>query len=139
MNKKNKIKEFGENDIAIAEFNGASVRKWAEDVRKSGKGIPKVYKFIDSAPVRSKDGKKVIVEGTWKLGVYIDGKPKTMQIWIAQFGYKLPTTGTAKRCDELVELYKSALNQTGKFAPKAKKSAKSAKKSNKKSNKKSSK
>lgn len=119
------FKPVGENESVISEYNGASVRKWAERAREMGvHELPKLYRFCSSLPIRSKDGKRVIVEGRYEIGCYWKGKPMTLKRYIAQLGFRLPTTGTAQKCDALIVDYKAALNLTGKYAPKAKKGAK---------------
>lgn len=109
------------NEEKIAVYNGGSVRNWAKYMRSAKIELPKIYMFCSSLPIRSEDGKRVIVEGKYELGCYWKGKPMTLARFIAQSGYKLPTKGAKDRCIELLAEYKSALNQTGKYAPKAKK------------------
>ena len=111
MNNKNTIKTIGENEKKISTFNGSSVRKWAEAVRKSGK-LPKVYYYLATEPIRDENG------------CYIKGRPADFAQFVAGFGFKLPVSGTTERCKELFEEYRAAISQTGKYAPKAKKGAK---------------
>lgn len=118
------IKKVNVGDVVISEYLGASIRKWAETFRNSGKKLPRVYMYCDTLPIRDRDGVKVIVEGKYKLGCYVDGHSQTLQTFIARTGYKLPTSGSKERCIALLEEFKQALNQTGKYAPKASKPAK---------------
>ena len=120
---KNAIKTISENEKKIATFNGSSVRKWAEAVRKSGK-LPKVYYYLATEPIRDENGTRVLVEGKWRIGCYIKGRPADFAQFVAGFGFKLPVSGTKERCKELFEEYRAAISQTGKYAPKAKKGAK---------------
>ena len=120
---KNTIKTISENDKKISTFNGSSVRKWAEAVRKSGK-LPKVYYYLATEPIRDENGTRVLVEGKWRIGCYIKGRPADFAQFVAGFGFKLPVSGTKERCKELFEEYRAAISQTGKYAPKAKKGAK---------------
>ena len=83
MNNKNTIKTIGENEKKISVFNGSSVRKWAEAVRKSGK-LPKVYYYLATEPIRDENGTRVLVEGKWRIGCYIKGRPAD---------FTLPATG----------------------------------------------
>ena len=123
--KRKGVQPIKPEDVKVADFNGASVRKWAEAVRSSGENtLPKIYRFVSSLPVRSQDGKRVIVEGKYELGCYYKGKPMTLARFIAGYGFKLPTKGTMKRCDELIAEYKDALAQRGKYAPKTAKASK---------------
>ena len=122
-NKKNTIKTIGENEKKISTFNGSSVRKWADAVRKSGK-LPKVYYYLATEPIRDENGTRVLVEGKWRIGCYIKGRPADFAQFVAGFGFKLPVSGTKERCKELFEEYRAAISQTGKYAPKAKKGAK---------------
>ena len=121
--KKNTIKTISENEKKIATFNGSSVRKWAEAVRKSGK-LPKVYYYLATEPIRDENGTRVLVEGKWRIGCYIKGRPADFAQFVAGFGFKLPVSGTKERCRELFEEYRAAISQTGKYAPKAKKGTK---------------
>lgn len=115
-------KEIGANEIAIAEYIGTSVRKMAEAWReKNGKKFPVVYKFCASTPIRSKDGKRVLVEGRYELGCVVDGKKEKLATVFARLGFKLPCGGSVERCDELLKEYRDAISKQGKFAPKAKK------------------
>ena len=123
MNNKNTIKTISENEKKISTYNGASVRKWAEAVRKSGK-LPKVYYYLATEPIRDENGTRVLVEGKWRIGCYIKGRPADFAQFVAGFGFKLPVSGTKERCKELFEEYRAAISQTGKYAPKAKKGAK---------------
>ena len=123
MNKKNTIKTIGENEKKIAAFNGSSVRKWAEAVRRSGK-LPKVYYYLATEPIRDENGARVLVEGKWRIGCYIKGRPADFAQFVAGYGFKLPVSGTKERCKELFEEYRAAISQTGKYTPKAKKCAK---------------
>ena len=125
MNNKNTIKTIGENEKKIAAFNGSSVRKWAEAVRKSGK-LPKVYYYLATEPIRDENGTRVLVEGKWRIGCYIKGRPADFAQFVAGFGFKLPVSGTKERCKELFEEYRAAISQTGKYAPKEKKETKCA-------------
>ena len=122
-NNKNTIKAISENDKKISTFNGSSVRKWAEAVRKSGK-LPKVYYYLATEPIRDENGTRVLVEGKWRIGCYIKGRPADFAQFVAGFGFKLPVSGTKERCKELFEEYRAAISQTGKYAPKAKKETK---------------
>ena len=123
MNKKNTIKTISENEKKISTFNGSSVRKWADAVRKSGK-LPKVYYYLATEPIRDENGTRVLVEGKWRIGCYIKGRPADFAQFVAGFGFKLPVSGTKERCKELFEEYRAAISQTGKYAPKAKKGMK---------------
>lgn len=123
MDKKNTIKTIGGNEKKISTFNGSSVRKWAEAVRKSGK-LPKVYYYLATEPIRDENGTRVLVEGKWRIGCYIKGRPADFAQFVAGFGFKLPVSGTKERCKELFEEYRAAISQTGKYAPKAKKGTK---------------
>lgn len=118
------LKSISEKEVKVSEYLGTSIRKWAEAFRASGRKLPSVYMYCDTLPIRDEGGTKVIVEGKYKLGCKVDGKPCTLQKFIAEMGYKLPAGGSKERCIALLEEYKSALNQTGKYAPKAKKESK---------------
>ena len=120
---KKTIKTISENEKKISTFNGSSVRKWADAVRKSGK-LPKVYYYLATEPIRDENGTRVLVEGKWRIGCYIKGRPADFAQFVAGFGFKLPVSGTKERCRELFEEYKAAISQTGKYAPKARKGAK---------------
>ena len=123
MNKMNTVKTISENEKKISTFNGSSVRKWADAVRKSGK-LPKVYYYLATEPIRDENGTRVLVEGKWRIGCYIKGRPADFAQFVAGFGFKLPVSGTKERCKELFEEYRAAISQTGKYAPKGKKGAK---------------
>ena len=120
---KNTIKTISENEKKISTFNGSSVRKWADAVRKSGK-LPKVYYYLATEPIRDENGTRVLVEGKWRIGCYIKGRPADFAQFVAGFGFKLPVSGTKDRCKDLFEEYRAAISQTGKYAPKAKKDTK---------------
>lgn len=120
MNSKNTIKTIktiNENEKKISAYNGSSVRKWAAAVRKSGK-LPKVYYYLATEPIRDENGTKVIVEGKWRIGCYIKGRPADFAQFVANYGFKLPVSGTKERCKKLFEDYRAAISQTGKYAPK---------------------
>ena len=109
MNTKNTIKTISENEKKISAFNGSSVRKWADAVRKSGK-LPKVYYYLATEPIRDENGTRVLVEGKWRIGCYIKGHPADFAQFVAGFGFKLPVSGTKERCKELFEEYRAAIS-----------------------------
>ena len=73
MNKKNTIKTISENEKKIATFNGSSVRKWADAVRKSGKlAIAELISYLE--PLRAvKHGQALF--GVVILGVHLLLRP----------------------------------------------------------------
>lgn len=124
MSKKT-IKAVEKTDTIISKYNGTSIRKWAEDMKKAGNGLPKMYYYNPSHPLRRDgDGNKVIIEGKWRLGCYWKGQPIDFGRFTAGLGYKLPCSGSLERCKELFLEYKSALGGTGKYAKKTGKAGK---------------
>lgn len=114
-----KIKQISENDTVIHEYKGGSVRKWADSVRDMGiTELPELYLYLETVPVRSKDGARVIVEGRYAIGCNWKGKPISFKRFCAGTGYKLPCSGTRDKCLELIKDYTCALNKSGKYANK---------------------
>lgn len=120
-----KCKKIAKDDEILHAYKGGSVRAFFDDVRKSGAKMPHIYKFIDTTPLRNAKGKRVIIAGRYALGcVTADGVKMRFAEWVARYGYKIPTTGNAAKCDELIDEYRAAYAQQGKYAPKADKDAK---------------
>lgn len=116
-----KVKHVSENDTIIHEYNGTSVRKWAQSVRDMGiTELPELYLYLETVPVRSKDGTRVIIEGKYAIGCNWKGKPISFKRFCAGTGYKLPCSGTREKCLELIRDYTCALNMSGKYANKGK-------------------
>lgn len=120
-----KCKKIAKCDEILHTFKGGSIRALFEEVRAKGAKMPHLYKFIDTTPLRNAKGKRVIIAGRYALGcVTSDGVKMRFAEWSARYGYKIPTTGNAAKCDELIKEYREAYAQQGKYAPKAEKGAK---------------
>ena len=118
--KMSRYKTVGADEMTIARYNGASIRKFAEEWRNSGRKLPKLTLVCTSQPVRitDDDTTKVLVEGRYAIGAILDGKPILLGRIVAELGFKLALSGSKERCLERIADLKQALNRTGKYAPK---------------------
>lgn len=108
-------------EVKVANFESGSLRKFAEWYRASRQKLPKLYYYISTFPVRTEDGKKVLIEGRYTIGAKTpDGIISLVEI-AARGGYKIRTTAKSEAAaKELLADLKDAMNQTGKYAPKPK-------------------
>lgn len=109
-------------EVKVAEYESASLRKFAEWYRGQGLKLPKLYYYCSSFPVRSEDGKRVLIQGRYSIGAKTpDGIISLAEI-AARGGYKIRTSAKSEAAArDLLQDLKDAMNQTGAYAPKPKK------------------
>lgn len=116
------IAALAPDENKVADFNSTSLRKFAEAYRKGGQQLPKLYYYVSTFPVRDEGGKKVLVEGRYAIGAKTPTGIMSLAEIAARLGYKIRTTAKSEAAaKELLADLKAAINQTGKYAPKAKK------------------
>lgn len=109
-------------EVKVAEYESASLRKFAAWYRGQGLKLPKMYYYCSSFPVRSEDGKRVLIQGRYSIGAKTpDGIISLAEI-AARGGYKIRTSAKSEAAArDLLQELKDAMNQTGAYAPKPKK------------------